>query len=525
MKYARLATVPVPQTEPLNERQTKNNAGGFVFQLDDWKRLDRFLILGADAPTYYQKAPELTRQNAACVERCYALDAARTVGVIVEISDTGRAPKNDPAIFALAIGAASVDVKTRQLALGAVPKVCRTGTHLFQFVTAVRALGRGWGRSLKRAIGNWYDHRSPQSVAYQVIKYRSRENFTHKRMLQSAHPPGMEKSPDRVALYRWICEKEYDAAALPPIVSAHIAAMASTNVKEWVRLAAEHDLPWEALPTAANAKAEVWQALLPKMGLTALVRNLGNMSRLEAIKPLSKFEKIAVERLGNRDDLRKSRLHPFNILQAQAVYNSGHGMRGSGTWTVSQPIVAALEDAFYASFDNVVPTGKRTFIGLDVSGSMSSPFGGSALTVAEAAAAVAMVTVRTEPWCMVMGFASTFRDLKITAKDSLRDVLKKTTDQNFGSTDCSLPMLYATEKGLDVDTFIVATDNETYAGRVHPSIALQAYRNKSGINAKLIVIGMTATQFTIADPTDGGMLDVVGFDSAAPAVMADFARQ
>jgi 60 kDa SS-A/Ro ribonucleoprotein len=35
---------------------------------------------------------------------------------------------------------------------------------------------------------------------------------------------------------------------------------------------------------------------------------------------------------------------------------------------------------------------------------------------------------------------------------------------------------------------------------------------------------MTSTGFTIADPTDAGMLDVVGFDSAAPAIMADFAR-
>jgi 60 kDa SS-A/Ro ribonucleoprotein len=47
---------------------------------------------------------------------------------------------------------------------------------------------------------------------------------------------------------------------------------------------------------------------------------------------------------------------------------------------------------------------------------------------------------------------------------------------------------------------------------------------RSGIPAKLIVAGMASTGFSIADPDDGGMLDVVGFDSAAPAVMADFAR-
>ena len=46
----------------------------------------------------------------------------------------------------------------------------------------------------------------------------------------------------------------------------------------------------------------------------------------------------------------------------------------------------------------------------------------------------------------------------------------------------------------------------------------------TGRRAKLIVVGMTATKFTIADPSDPGMLDVVGFDAAAPRVMADFAR-
>ena len=34
---------------------------------------------------------------------------------------------------------------------------------------------------------------------------------------------------------------------------------------------------------------------------------------------------------------------------------------------------------------------------------------------------------------------------------------------------------------------------------------------------------MTSTGFSIADPYDGGVLDVVGFDSAAPAVTGDFA--
>lgn len=41
-------------------------------------------------------------------------------------------------------------------------------------------------------------------------------------------------------------------------------------------------------------------------------------------------------------------------------------------------------------------------------------------------------------------------------------------------------------------------------------------------DAKLVVFGMSATQFTIADPTDPGMLDVVGLDSSVPELVRNF---
>lgn len=524
MKYASLINEPIPQTQPLNKRQTKNNAGGFVFQLDCWKRLDRFLILGSDSNTYYQKAVDLTRENAACVTECYDNDALKTVARIVAVSVEGRAAKNDSAIFALAIGAAHKDVKVRQIALSAMPAVCRTSTHLFQFVKAAKALGRGWGRAFKRAVANWYNDKPVDNVAYQVIKYREREGYTHRRLMQTAHPsPGGEAS--RIALYQYLWGVAHQPTNLPKLITAHELAMSKTLTKKaLIDLVIEQNLPWEALPTECNADPDIWAAMLPKMGLTALIRNLGNMSRIGLIKPLSAAEKLISQRLSNDVDLHKSRVHPFNILFALKTYNSGRGFRGSNTWEVSQPIVSALDKAFYKSFKNVVPTGKRHLFGLDVSGSMSSALMGSNVSCAEATAALSLVTANVEPQTHVMGFANTFKDLKIRAGDSLEEATRKTRDNNFASTDCSLPMTYALAKGIEVDCFVVMTDNETYAGRYHPVAVLLDYRNKMKIDAKLIVVGMTSTGFSIADPNDPGMLDLVGFDSSAPMVMADFVR-
>ena len=94
----------------------------------------------------------------------------------------------------------------------------------------------------------------------------------------------------------------------------------------------------------------------------------------------------------------------------------------------------------------------------------------------------------------------------------------------FGGTDCALPMLWATEHKVPVDTFVIYTDSETWAGDIHPVQALRKYRERMGIPARLVVVGMVSNGFTIADPDDAGMLDVVGFDTATPELISGFAR-
>jgi 60 kDa SS-A/Ro ribonucleoprotein len=104
----------------------------------------------------------------------------------------------------------------------------------------------------------------------------------------------------------------------------------------------------------------------------------------------------------------------------------------------------------------------------------------------------------------------------------LDDVVRATSNLPFGATDCALPMLWALEHGVEADAFVVYTDSETWFGKIHPVQALAEYRRKTGIAARLVVVGMVSNGFSIADPNDGGMLDVVGFDSATPQVIADF---
>jgi 60 kDa SS-A/Ro ribonucleoprotein len=188
-------------------------------------------------------------------------------------------------------------------------------------------------------------------------------------------------------------------------------------------------------------------------------------------------------------------------------------------------IIDALDEAFYASFANVEPCRKPVLLALDVSGSMGwSRIAGSCLTAREASAAMALITAATEKDYHIMAFSNRFMPVTISSRMRLDDVVRAIGNLPFMGTDCALPMTWAQRNKLKVSAFVAYTDSETWAGNIHPAQALQAYRKQFVPDAKAVVVGMTSNGFTLADPNDRGMLDVVGFDATAPAVIADFIR-
>ena len=521
MNYASLFNRrKTPQIRPIpGATQVRDSAGGYVYALDPWARLDRFLILGSESGTYYASPRALTEENAQHVLALLREDGARAVERIVAVSVAGRAPKNDPAVFALALVAAYGDARARALALSALPQVCRTGTHLFGFAAAVDGL-RGWGRGLRRAVGDWYNAKEPSELEYALLKVQGRDGWTHRDLLRLAHPKPRTEAHD--ALFRWATGRLTPLGARRLVASERLKAGATpAGAAQAIR---EARLPREAVPTELLNSAEVWEALLEEMPLTATVRNLATMTRVGLLTPGSAAAGRVVERLGDAARLRKARVHPMALLLALKTYASGHGLKGKGTWTPVPAVVDALDAAFYLAFASVEPTGRRCLLGVDVSGSMGCAVAGSPLTACEAATAMAMVTVATETSVIPMAFADAFRPLPLSRRMRLDDALRHTRSQNFGRTDCALPMTWALKNRVPVDVFTVYTDSETWFGDVHPSQALREYRQRMGIEARLVVVALTSNGFTIADPADAGMLDVVGFDAAVPEVIADFAR-
>lgn len=597
-----ISTRRTPQSEQADPRQEKNAAGGYTFVVDDLARLHRFLTIGSTGGTFYVGEKDHTVENGQLV-----LDLARTrpldvVAAVREVSVLGRAPKQNQSLFALAAAAKLGGQEGATAAYAAVPEVVRTASHLFLFVSYAAQFG-GWGNGLARAVARWYLDRDPDNLAYQILKYRHRNDTDHAALLRQAHPfrwtlPGPAAADRAVdvagpssqeghrALFDWVLAKKsrgdksqdrnHNAADhrvrhevrasgryrenLPRLVGAFEQIQAATSVAEVIRvIEGNRSVSWEMVPDRFINEPTVWMALLTNgVPMTALIRQLPRLTNIGVIKPLSAWTSLIAEQLTDADRLTKARVHPIAVLIAQRTYASGISPTSDTRWTPNQQIVDALDRAFYAAYGAVEPSDKRTMYALDASYSMTHPVAGvkAPLSCREAAAALMLVSAATSPNNLLTAFTADqwlrdrleydgrglahFRQARLGTRDlnehaaitplaisprqRLDDVLKVVQGLPWAGTDCSLPMQYALREGLEVDTFVTLTDNETWYGKIHPHQALEQYRRETGIPARLVVVSMTATGSTIADPLDTGTLDIAGFDAAVPNLISDFSR-
>jgi 60 kDa SS-A/Ro ribonucleoprotein len=301
------------------------------------------------------------------------------------------------------------------------------------------------------------------------VKYRQRNGWTHADMLRLAHvaPP----APAYDALFRWITHGDMpeDTSQLR-MLDGYARLQAATRPRDAAQLIVDYRLPREAVPTQYLDSA---------------------------------------------------------VLMALRTYASGRGLRGRNTWTPVQQVVDALDAAFYTAFDNVQPTGQRLLLGVDCSGSMmcGTVAGVAGLTPREAAGAMALIALRTEPSAEVIGFTTSVKALRISPRHRLDDVVSTIAGVSRPEgTDCSIPMRWAKDRRADLDACALYTDGQTWAGPQHPVQAMTAYRSARVAEAKMVSVAVVGYGNSVVDGSDAGMLDVVGFDTAAPVLIADFIR-
>lgn len=519
-----LNTKKTNQNQPISGKDmVQNSDGGFVFKIEPIERIKRFLVLGSAGGTYYASEKKLTIQNAnSIIDLIKSQNGKDVVPLILNYVEQNRIPKRNTAFFTLALCSSFGDKDIKKQSYDAISKICFTGTDLFTYCQYIQDL-RGWSRGLRTGVAKFYTDKSLEQVAYQAVKYRQRDGWTHRDVIRLSHAPGNEEFRDN--LYKYIIGKEFDFEKLPATVRGYELASKEKNVKEILKLISTYRLTWEMIPTDFLKNKEVWNELIPNMPMTALMRNLNKFAAYGVTDTnFSEMTKFIVNKLTDKNEIVKGKLHPFNILVSQTAYMSGSS-KGGLTWNHVPKITEALEAAFELSFSTIKPTGKNFYLAVDGSSSMEGTrIHNTNISAMDAATALAMVRARTETNSQIFVFNDGIpKQVNINPKTNFIDAFKILRSiWNGGATNCAAPMIDATLRKMPIDVFEVYTDNETNHGNIHPSQALNAYNKTQDRDAKLIVAGLTTTDFSIADPGSKNMMDVVGFDSAAPTVINNF---
>ena len=546
---AAVGLTATPQIQRILGRtdQVRNNAGGYVFAKDLFTKVEDFLILGTTGGTFYITEDRLTVDNAGWLIQAIQADGTRVVQLITEVSTARppRAPKNRAAVFALAMVFSCGDPAAVQAAKAAFARVVRTTDHLSMFFGYAKQLrgkaaGQGTslvtGRALRSALASWFLAGEVDAIAWKACKARQRvtpagETFALRDALRIAHPKA--NTAERRALLGWLAGKVSDGEARSQVraVDAFLSAQAATTEAAAIAIATERKVPWEFLPSGLLASPAVWEALVPHLGMTALLRNLARLTRLGVLGPFAPANETVTARLRSAEALRNGRIHPMDVFLALRVYLSGLSQPDRRAerhiWTPVAEISDALEEAYELSFGHVQASGKRMLVAVDSSGSMSwkqltlsgSPLG----SPYEVGCAMAAILKRIEGGNVhVIDVDTQVHPSRITARTRLREI--GSWPPSGGGTDLSLPFTHATKRKMEVDGFALFTDGETWAGRQHASQALAAYRRKYNSGARVVLASMVAVGHSIAEPEDAGVLNIAGMDAALPMVATEFIR-
>lgn len=516
MNYSKHVTKR-PQTKPILGRtdMVKNNAGGYVFEITPKERLERFLLIGSEGGTYYVSEQKLTEENAKSIIGYLKTNGKDVLDTIQNFVDNRRAPKLDAILFTLSLACTHGDSETKIRAYSMISTVCKTSTHLFMFLANIQNM-RGWSNGLRKGVAKFYTGRTEDQIAYQVVKYRERLGFTHKDALRLCHAKASTDGINHIFKYATFerADEKTDLGSLHPyhplIQAFEKAQDPDISTKDLVQLIEENGLTWEMIPTERLNDPKLLNALIPHMPLVALIRNLNRFS-YNGLTANNETVKSIVGKLTDENLVKKTGIHPINVINYMYTYSSGKGNKGSKTWKVSQKIVDALCDTYSLSLSNITPSNKKILVGVDISGSMGSLAGSTQMTCAQVANVWALTMLKSEPNVEVVQFDDSLHEPKYGKRSSVDTVLNG--NYNGGATDCALPLVHAVKNTALYDAIIILTDNETWAGPRHGIEVLDLYRKEINRDVKVIEIAMVANQFSNYPSDDKNLLRIVGFDS------------
>ncbi|XP_061179169.1 RNA-binding protein Ro60-like [Saccostrea echinata] len=506
--------------------------------MEDEEALWKFLFLGSLVGVYRPGYRQIEDSDADVIRRL--IKNGRHNKVIEYICRASRkCLKFYPIAYTLALCARHDKKAVSKQAYAALPYVCRTPSHLFQFLSFCRTRFkcRGWPRSHRRAIAAWYTENEqyrndPKKLAIHVTKYKRRHMFSQKKVIKSCHP----KPPNEAFQYIF----HYVTNGVKKANKGKANEKETQNVKGYITavefIKNKHNsdqeevikeviqkwgIPWESIPTSHLQSPEIWRALLRhNMPMIAMIRNLGRMGRLGILKPKSEDERIICERLRSVDLVES--IHPIQLLAAFAAYRRGRGLRDSGhTWDVNKEIERALVASYSLSAKNFEPTKSRVLIAIDVNMNMDfHVLGIPSMSCKEAAVALSLLFHSSFEVQTITFFKSAQKTFLENPSGDLFDIdfSEKHTESGEKETNYNVPFHYAKENKFDIILLLTDTLETKDIDKIRRS-----YQKSKQPNSKCVVVCFKTSR-PASVLGDSSMLDVVGVDEYAVEIIMDFIK-
>lgn len=352
---------------------------------------------------------------------------------------------------------------------------------------------------------------------YQLEKYNRSGKFSLGDALRLIHAKPLDEAESD--LFRYLARGDEEAMMRIPDLNAKATFLARPSFDEVCRkIMVDYAITWEVAISKFGQSKELWEALLPRMGYMATLRNLRNM--LTQGVDTDTLGKI----IADPERVKRSKQLPFRY------YSAWKELPG-------QRMQRYLSDALEVSVDNVDISPAKTLVIVDYSGSMSSPISErSTVSMKEIATVMASVCVKLMD-ADVIGFATNFGEINVDSRDTIMGTLDRASkhrNEYGGSTDAWKPFVYITEKGKEYDRIILVSDMQCYdSARWHTSWGIGGdvskevnnYRSKINPKMKLVSIDLQGYGTSQISEKDPHSLLIAGFSDAVFKMIQAWEKQ
>lgn len=211
---------------------------------------------------------------------------------------------------------------------------------------------------------------------------------------------------------------------------------------------------WEVLISTKGSTRENWQAILPKMGYMAVLRNLSNFLKHDV--DIDSVIKILIDEKA----VLKSKQFPFRFFSAYRAIQQNH----SGIGNNVSLLMSALNVAIETSLKNVPKIPGRTLVLIDTSGSMSSPLSAkSSVSYADVSEMFGAIASKVCESADIVAFATDFKQVHFSETSGILYRMEKikTTDVGW-STDAYKPLEFVRSKNIKYDRIVLFSDMQCY---------------------------------------------------------------